>query len=334
MFAQRTKIARRALLAATGALAVIGSAGAANAETLKFLIPWTSANESNAKTADAIMKAVKEASNGRLEFKLFGPAVVPPFQQLQPVSSGAFDVHYTSTAYHAKETGIGQLGDTVIRDPEKRRSSGYWDAVDKHYQTKHNLKIIGNAGSTGYQIILKEPVGPDGGLAGRKIRSNPAYDGIVRALSGTPVLLPPTQIYPALQKGLVDGAAWTVHSIESNKFHEVAKYLARPEFAVSTNLLVVNLDKWKKLSPEDQKALLEVGRKFETIAYEIPAAIQKRDEEFMKKNAGGFTQFGEKYAKQINKIYNEGIWNQIIRQHGDEARAIVDLIKEKNIAHQ
>lgn len=319
---------------AAAAAAILLGVSAAQAETLKFLIPWTNANESNARTADAIIAAVKAETKGELELRLFGPSVVPPFQQLQPVSSGVFDVHYTSTAYHAKETGVGQLGDTVIRDPDKRRSSGYWDAIDKHYQTKHNLKVIGNAGSTGYQIILKEPVGPDGGLAGRKIRSNPAYDGIVRALGGSPVLLPPQQIYPALQKSLVDGAAWTVHSVESNKFHEVAKYLARPSFAVSTNLLVINLDKWKKLKPAQQEGLLRAGRKFEDVAYEIPAKIQKSDEEYVKKAGGGFTQFGEKYASQINKIYNEGIWEQIVRQHGDEAKAIVDLIKAKGIAHE
>lgn len=304
------------------------------AETLKFLMPWTSANESNAKTATAIMAAVKDATKGEIELRLFGPSVVPPFQQLQPVSSGAFDIHYTSTAYHAKETGIGQLGDTVTRDPVKRRESGYWDAIDKHYQTKHRVKVIGNAGSTGYQIILKSKIGNDGGLAGRKIRSNPAYDSLVRALGGTPVLLPPTQIYTALEKGLVDGAAWTVHSVESNKFHEVAKILARPTFAVSTNLLVVNLEKWKKLPPAQQKGLLEAGRKFEELAYSIPAEIAARDEAYVLKNGGALSNFGDKYARQINTIYNEGIWEQVIRQHGDEAREIVALIKAKNIAQQ
>lgn len=306
----------------------------AQAETLKFLIPWTPANESNHLTAEFVINAVKNSSKGELDLRLIGPSVVPPFKQLQPVGSGVFDIHYTSTAYHGEETGIGQLGDTITRDPDSRRTSGFWDMIDQHYQSKHNVKILGNGGSTGYQFILKEAIGPDGGLKGRKIRSNPAYDDIITTLGGSTVQTTAPQVYPSLQKGLIDGAAWTMHSVSSNKLHEVAKYLARPAFAVSTNLLVMNLDVWKKMTPERQKMFLEIGRAFEVAAYEIPAKIAADDEAIMMKSGGAITQIGSQYAKDLNHIYNKGVWDRVIKQHVDDASKIVRLIEAGNLENK
>lgn len=308
------------------------SSSAQAAETLKFLIPWTPAQESNKLTADFVIDTIKQVSGGELQAQLFGPSVVPAFQQLQPISSGAFDLHYTSPAYHGGATGIGQLPDTVTRDPKKRRESGLWDAVDLHYSTKHNAKVLAVAGSTSYQFVMKEPIGPDGGLAGKKLRGNPAYDDLIAKLGGASVQLAPPQIYTSLQKGLIDGTAFPVHSIVSLKIHEVAKFLVRPTFAASTNLLLINMDKWKKLTPKQQQALLELGRKFEQAAYDIPLRIAKKDEEFMLKTGSRHVNLGDKYAKEINKLYNEGIWARVSKQQPADADPIIKIIKEKGIA--
>jgi TRAP-type C4-dicarboxylate transport system substrate-binding protein len=303
------------------------------AETLKFLIPWTPSQESNKLTADFVIKTIKEVSGGELEAKLFGPNVVPAFQQLQPISSGVFDLHYTSPAYHGGATGIGQLPDTVTRDQKKRRESGLWAAIDEHYSTKHNAKILAVAGSTSYQFVLEKPIGPDGGLKGRKIRGNPAYESLINYLGGISVQLPPPQMYTALQKNLIDGIAFPVHSIVSLKIHEVAKYLVRPTFAASTNLLMINMTKWKKLTPKQQAALLELGKRFEHAAYDIPLKIAERDEKTILASGGKIVTLGDTYAKNIDKIYNEGIWARISKQQPADADPIIKIIKDKGIAY-
>ena len=335
-----SRIARRTfgVWLATSALAgafAIASAAPALAQakvTLKYLYPWSPSLQSNEEMRKWMFEQIKKESNGEIEFRFFGPSVVPPFQQLQPVSSGAFDIHFTSPAYHGKDTGMGQLGDTVTPDPEMRRSSGFWDAVDKYYQTKHRLKVISNAGAPGYQILLREAVGADGGLQGRKIRSNPAYDSLIRHLGGSPITLPPAQIYTSLQKSLVDGSAWPLHSLQSNKFNEVVKFMARPIFGRSTNLTVVNLAKWNSLTPVQQKALLSMGRKLEDLAMQIPQKFADADEKFMLDQGAQLTNFAPKFAGNLANIYNEGIWERVITQHGDDAKAIVEIIKTKGIA--
>ncbi len=301
------------------------------ADTIKFLYPWDKTNKANWEVVQEIGKLIKQKSGGQLDVKIFNRTVVPPFKQLQPVSAGAFDLHYTSTAYHAGATAIGQLGDTINPSGEKRRSSGLFDLVDKHYQKTQNLKVLGWAGSPGYHILLKNPVGADGGLKGLKLRGNPAYEPIISALGGTTVTLPPTQIYTSLQKNLIDGTAWVQHSMVERKFHEVVKYMARPRFGVSTNLLVMNLARFNKLDPKMQNVMLEIGKDFELIAPKYPRENAVFNEAEMLKKGVKLTKFGDQYAGKINALYNEGVWKRIIKQHGAEAEAIIKLAKEKGM---
>ncbi len=329
----------RAMQMSAGVLAVglvisstTTSAGAA--ETLKFLYPWTSAQESNKKSADAIMAAIKKVSGGEIEAKIFGPSVVPAFQQLQPVSTGAFDLHYTSPAYHAGQTVVGMMIDGVAREQDKRRGSGLWEMVDKHYSTKHNLKVLGLAGSTSYQFVLKAPIAADGGLKGLKIRTTPAYDPLVAHLGGISVQMPPSQMYTSLQKGLVDGVAFPVHSIVSLKLNEVAKYLVRPTFGTSTNLLVMNLSRYNKLSPKHQKAMLEVGKQFEQFLYDIPKSIADRDEKTMLSSGSQFSQLAPQHAKDIHRIFAEGLWARGLKLQSADVKPIVDVVKSKGIMYQ
>ncbi len=323
----------RVFLGAAALAALIASTAATSAETLKFLIPWTPAQESNKLSADHVIEAVKKMSGGEIQAQLFGPSVVPSFQQLQPVSSGAFDLHYTSPAYHAGATQVGMMMDAVARDQGKRRSSGVWDLVDKHYTTKHNLKVLGVAGSTSYQFVLKNPVGPDGGLKGMKIRSTPAYEPLIAHLGGISTQLPPAQMYTSLQKGLVDGVAFPVHSIVSLKLNEVAKNLVRPTFGTSTNLLVMNYDKWKKLSAKHQQVMLEVGKSFEQALYDIPKRVADRDEKTMLSTGSQIVNLGAQFSKDIHRIFAEGLWERGLKLQGADVKPIVDQVKAKGIMY-
>ena len=323
-----------ALLAATlgTAFGLTAGAGAARAEELKLLMPWTQDNERNWQTVEVLGKRLEELSAGRLTLKVYDSTVVPSLKQLQPVSAGAFDLNYTSPGYHADATSIGSLGDTVNPDPEKRRSSGLFDTIDRYYQSTQNVKVLCWAGKEGYQFLLKHPVGADGGLAGLKIRGNPAYAPIIAALGGTNVTLPASEIYPSLQKGLIDGSAWTQSSLVSSRYYEVVGYMARPTFGTSTLMLLMNLDKFESLSPEDQAVMVELGQELDGISQAISQPIIDKDTAGMLDKGVQFSSFSPAYADRINQIFNEGVWERTIAQEGAVASKIIDEIKAAGMA--
>lgn len=318
----------------SAALAVTASAPAA-ANEYKLLVSWAAGSVPTVEAYLATAKAfLEEHAKGEITFRRFGPEVVPPFEQLQPVSSGSFDMLYTHPAYHGGATGIGMMLDTVKNDPAKRRSTGVYDWIDNYYQKAHHVKVVAMPSGSHFQFLLREPIGPSGDLEGRKIRSNPAYDAIIEEFGGSPVTLPVPQIFPALQKGLVDGTAFPIHSMVSRKFFQVAKYMARPAFGHSSNLWLVNLDTWNKMSAKDQNLLLQAGRAIEDSAAVLSLKIQLEDEQAMIQHGGTYTFLNLKKAAKIEQLYNEGIWGRGIKVSGDKAKELIALLKEKDMVRR
>lgn len=318
--------------AAAALMATSLASGPAAAEDLRFLMPWGPSSEGNTAVGDLVMRIVEEESGGEYTLRKFDNSVVPPFEQFEPVASGVFDIHYTNPAYHSGATVMGQLMDSTTADTTERRESGLWDMVDEAYQDL-GVKVLAIAPSTGYHFLLREPIGEDGGLEGRKIRSNPAYDGTIEALGGSPIQLPIPEVYTALQKSLIDGTAYPIHGVASAKMYEVVDYMTRPTFGQGTYLILMNLDKWNSLSEEDQELFLEIGRRFEQEAYETVSAVAARDEAEMKAQGTEISEFGPEYATSVRQIYNEATWERAIGNGGAAAEEMVEFIKANELVY-
>src|SRR5439155_23342435 len=117
---------------------------------------------------------IKTKSGGKITFRLSGPEVVNAFQQFQPASSGAFDMLFSVQPYHVGTTSVSFGIYAMDPDPVKFRQSGVFDYLAKEYE-RFNLKLLAiipgqSAGIGAYQVMLRDPVGPDGDLKGRRLR--------------------------------------------------------------------------------------------------------------------------------------------------------------------
>src|SRR5258708_30096580 len=147
--------------------------------------------------------------------------------------------------------------EAVRGDLEARRKSGMVEALDKSYQ-KLGLKVVAVAISAtkGYHIVLRAPVGPTGDLQGRKIRGTPSYHSVINLLGAAPVVLPGGEVYSALEKGVVDGAAWPASGILGMRWYEVAKDMRPPSFGLSHYLFLMHLNAWNQLSDAHRDILV------------------------------------------------------------------------------
>ncbi len=317
---------------ALSAAAALTLSMTAQALELKMLSSWPPNNKGSWITEDLFMKMLPVESNGRLTIKRSGPETVSSFEQLQPVSAGVFDILYSHGAYHYGSTGIGVALDAVNGDPVKRRETGIWDLADKHYQ-KFGLKSIAQIpqGKLGYHMILREPVGADGGLAGRKIRGTASYHPLIRGLGGSPVVIAPTEIYSSLEKGVVDGAAWPTVGVVDMKLTEVAKHYVRPTFGVSTVLFFMNMNAFNKLAAEDKKAVLDLGVKLENKIWAEYDELAKEEEAAMIKAGLKATRFSPPNEAKIGKLWEEGIWELAITKNKAEAEAMRKFVADKNM---
>ena len=95
--------------------------------------------------------------------------------------------------------------------------------------------------------------------------------------------MPNAETYTALEKGVVDGAAWTSIGILTAKFYEVNKYLLRPTFGAGHLLVLMNLNRWKGLSAEDRKVVEDAGRTVEkSWATDVPRMVREEEATLVK----------------------------------------------------
>jgi len=255
----------RLLCGSVAALSLSLATGPLSAAEFRALSSWDQSYVPRTALFEKFLKNVEVASKGDMKFNVSGPETVPPFEQLQPAGSNVFQFLFSHGAYHFGTTPYLVAVEGLSGDLAKWRAAGIKEQIDKHYQRfglKYLVMPLVPEGSA-YNVMLKAPVGPSGDLQGRKIRATQTYAGVLSMLGASPVNLPPAEIYPSLEKGVVDGAAWPVIGPLGYRWYEVAKYVMRPSFGVVINSVFVNLGAWNGLSEAQRKLLKIDSRAFE-----------------------------------------------------------------------
>jgi len=306
------------------AAVAVGTSLAAHAADLRLLSSFNSTQKPTYAVLERYLANVKAIGGNSVRITVAGPEVVPIFEQLQPVSSGTFDMLYTHPVFHAGNGSLALTVDAMDVNPALRRSSGVWDQVDAFYQKKHKLKLVAmmSVSNEGYHLFTKQPLTAAGDLAGRKIRGTPTYFGVIEALGAQPVVLPGSEIYSALQTGVIDGAGWPAAGMVSMRHYEVAKYRLRPTFGAATQPVFVNLERWNKLDAKTKEVLLEAGRKTELEMPALGDAIQKEEDTELDRRGVQVIQMNPAVAGKVRKAFIDSIWKLGADCCKDEAAAL------------
>jgi TRAP-type C4-dicarboxylate transport system substrate-binding protein len=282
---------------------------------------------------EKFLKNVEAASNGDMKFRVSGPETVPPFEQLQPAGSNVFQFLFTHGAYHFGTTPYLVAVEGLTGDLAKWRAAGIKEQVDKQYQ-KYGLKLIvfpqvpeGSA----YNIILKAPVGPLGDLQGRKIRATQSYAGVLSMLGASPVNLPPAEIYPSLEKGVVDGAAWPVIGPLGYRWYEVAKHVMRPSFGVVVHSMFVNLNAWNGLTDAQRKLINDEALKMEDDWYVEWPKIAKEEQDALLAKGAQLTEIGAAQKAKLSDAWTAGVLDFTMPRNPKDIGELRDFAKNKGL---
>ena len=107
----------------------------------------------------------------------------------------------------------------------------------------------------GRHIVNKlRPVNKPADCAGLKLRviNSQVYIQTFRALGATAVAMDPSELYLALQQGVVDGFEYPLPDLISYKFYEVSKYLSLDGHTTDFFLVSINKALWQGMSAEEQ----------------------------------------------------------------------------------
>jgi C4-dicarboxylate-binding protein DctP len=109
-----------------------------------------------------------------------------------------------------------------------------------------------------------------------RIQSSKVLDAQMRALGANPQVLAFSEVYQALQTGVVDGVENTPSNLYTQKMHEVQKHLTVSDHGYIGYAVIVNKKFWDGLPP-DVRGQLEGAMK-EATKYSNDIAQQENDE--------------------------------------------------------
>ena len=318
---------------AVGLFGILAFASNSIALELKLLSAYAPNFIFNIGATNNFTKNLEKLSGGQLKIKQFGPDVIPTFEQFQPVQSGIFDISFTHATYHTGIISVGVGMDATIADPTRRRTTGLFDFLDKEYN-KLGQKLIALTPVAPYEFVTRAPLsGAKPSLKGMKIRSNPSLQNTILALGGAPVTMAGGEVYTALQKGVLDGAAWTLVGVKDFKWQEVASYIVRPVFGSITMMMSMNLKKYNSLTPEQRKWIDEAGKQAELDSDAFFKNLIAEELKYLQSAGMKITNMNPDDAKNVEKYWNEGLWKMAQQTSGaDVAKKFHDLVLQKGMS--
>jgi C4-dicarboxylate-binding protein DctP len=155
----------------------------------------------------------------------------------------------------------GQVGKQLFEKLEPKGIHGlaYWDA--------------------GFKIMTaNKPLRKPEDYFGQKMRiqSSKVLAAQMSALGAVPQVLAFSEVYQAMQTGVIDGCETTVSNIYTQRMHELQKYATLTRHGYNGYAVIVNANFWKGL-PADVRAELE--RAMREATEFVNAIVQKDDDD-------------------------------------------------------
>ena len=283
---------------------------AAQPIVLKAVTGWTKAWVFNDMYLEWI-KRVNERAGGRLKIDYMGgPEVFPAFEQLDPLKRGVLATIFTSPAYVAG--ALPEVNATWFMfeasDPAKAREVGLYERLDRVTREKAGVTTLGATMWLPFSVYLTKPI-EKADLKGFKMRSTPVYDPVLKGLGAATVSLPPAEVIPALQTGVVDGLAWPAIFIVGPGYARYVRYKVMPWWWQSVDGLVfMNAKAFDELPAELKKLLVDTLKEVERESKRYYSAKEAAEDEQLKRAGLKIIELPAAEVAKVKRIHwEEGV---------------------------
>jgi len=192
----------------------------------------------------------------------FGPLGVKEFE--------VFDLPYIFDGYDSlRKVTLGPVGQQLLGKLEAKGIKGltYWDNGFKSFSA--NTPIMMPADLKGKKL---------------RIQSSKVLEEEIRALGGLPQVMAFSEVYQALQTGVVDGTENPISNLYTQKMHEVQKHLSLTEHGYLGYAVIVNKKYWEGLPADIRKQLDDAMEQATRYANQIAKVENDNALEMVKKS--------------------------------------------------
>ena len=193
---------------------------------------------------------------------------------LRLLRSGTFDVMSVQIGMAARDDpffeGVDLIGVSTNLAELRVAVDAYRQVFDERLQKRFNAKVM-TLWPFGPQVFYcNKPIKTLDDLKGLKVRSfTPSMAALIQSLGATPVTMQFSEVYPALQRGVADCGVTSPTSGNAGKWPEVTSHFLPLSVSGSVQGHFMNLDYWKKLSPESQAKTLAAFKNMEDQMWQL-----------------------------------------------------------------
>jgi len=288
----------RTVLALAAALACLALAPARADEPIVIKFSHVVAPDTpKGKAAEKFKELAEERTHGRVKVEIYpNSQLYKDKEELEALQLGAvqmlapsvskfgplgirefevFDLPYIFPSVAAlRKVSDGPIGKALFKklEPKGIIGLGYWD--------------------NGFSVITSnKPLRTLADFKGMKMRiqSSKVLEATYRQLGALPQVMAFSEVYQALQTGVVDGGENTPSNIYTQKFYEVQKYLTVSDHTYIGYALIVNKKFWEG-PPDDIRGAL-AGAAADATAYCNSIAETENAEALAKIKASGTVEF-------------------------------------------
>jgi len=286
--------------------------------------------ESSAVAFVEMADAINKRAEGGLEIEFHaGTLLTKELEVINAVKSGNIAI---GDPGGAAATVFPEMGVFLVPYLVKSYDQAYkmfngaiGDRLDRQFQDKYKLKVLCFY-DYGFRHFWnnRRPITAPKDLRGMKLRVQPAkvFADTINGLGGVAVPMAWGEVIPAAQQGVIDGADLPIVNILALKVYEVSKYCSMTYHNYGPTALVMNLDMFNGLTPQQQKLLLDASRAAQerirglTESVDTPEkAKELLEPKGMTVNTADVEAFRkvaqEKVWPQYQKDYSE-LWDEIV----------------------
>lgn len=251
-----------------GNAAVHTSAGTTDADVITFRVGQSKASSHPvSKGIDKFAELVEEKSNGEIIIETYHDALIGNDREvIESAQRGSIAFASSSTPNMTSFTNYFTAWDLpyIFENKEEvyKAIDGEPGDVIRDEMEKSGFKVIFFPDYGFRQIVNNvKPIEVPSDLQGLKIRTTNSKieqaDFEVLGASPTPVSW--SEVYTALQQGTVEGEGNSYSLLWDSKHQEVLNYATEVNYNYSSDIVVMNKEKYDELSKEHQTVIMEAG---------------------------------------------------------------------------
>lgn len=319
-------------LLATGLLAM--AASSVNAQVkLDISVPW-GPNEFHSLNAARFAERVTQETKGAVVMVTHpgGTLGVKANESLRAVSEGvvpmaeyAFFQNTSRGAVMAVET----LPFLVNSYDQLKTLHKYFRPIWEDILTKNNQKALYVVAWPNQFFFVKKQLTSVDDLKGLKMRSlDKLTTDWINRLGMIPVQMNNLEILQALGSGMLEGVATSSGTAVAQKYWDFMKYGYQTNHIWASNVMSINLDTWKKLTPAQQATIERIAKEMEPQFWEV--SKQDHEKKVAELKANGMIIAPAPKAMVDEMITRtKPLWEIYAKPMGDEAMAALAAYRKE-----